>query len=415
MRSTRRTRRWNGPSNRSPPTCSRATTPESLAATPRNELAREISKLVADALTGEDIMLDLIAQRQLVTGLLVEIMSFKPPPGAPRPANGHARAILEPCGARVANKPANGVRAAPPGSTGARSNIEAAKQSVMPLLLAKIDLAAAAKLPRLELAQQIGDLVSDILVEEKLQLNRLEQRDLVTALLNDMLGLGPLEPLLADESVTDILVNGAKQVFVERAGKLELTDVNFRDDAHVMHVATRIVTRVGRRIDDSTPLVDARLEDGSRVNVIAPPLAIDGPSISIRKFSKKSITLDVMVRQDNLSAPFADLLKVAARARVNIPDFGRHGLGQDDVAQRALANDRAVGTDRHHRGRGRAATAATPCGAPRNPTAQPRGPGRNQSADAGEERAPDAPRPDHPGRGARRRGARHAPGHEHGP
>ena len=302
--------------------------PESLAATPRNELAREISKLLADALTGEDIKLDLIAQRQLVTGLLVEIMSFKPPPGAPRPANGHARAILEPCGARVANKPANGVRAAPPGSTGARSNIEAAKQSVMPLLLAKIDLAAAAKLPRLELAQQIGDLVSDILVDEKLQLNRLEQRDLVTALLNDMLGLGPLEPLLADESVTDILVNGAKQVFVERAGKLELTDVNFRDDAHVMHVATRIVTRVGRRIDDSTPLVDARLEDGSRVNVIAPPLAIDGPSISIRKSSKKSITLDVMVRQDNLSAPFADLLKVAARARVNILISGGTGSGK---------------------------------------------------------------------------------------
>ena len=120
-------------------------------------------------------------------------------------------------------------------------------------------------------------------------------------LVDDMVGLGPLEPLLADETVTDIMVNGPHQVYVERKGKLELTDVVFRDDAHVLHVATRIVTEVGRRVDESTPLVDARLKDGSRVNIIIPPLAIDGPTIAIRKFSKKEITLDVMARQNNIS------------------------------------------------------------------------------------------------------------------
>jgi pilus assembly protein CpaF len=143
-----------------------------------------------------------------------------------------------------------------------------------------------------------------------------------------MLGLGPLEPVLADDTVTDIMVNGPKQVYVERRGKLELTDVTFRDNAHVMSIATRIVTQVGRRIDESTPLVDARLQDGSRVNIITPPLAIDGPSISIRKFSKKTITLDVMARQQNVSPPMATVLKIASRSRLNILISGGTGSGK---------------------------------------------------------------------------------------
>ena len=165
-------------------------------------------------------------------------------------------------------------------------------------------------------------------MEQRIQLNQAEQRHLVTVLLDDMLGLGPLEPLLADEAVTDIMVNGAKQVYVERRGKLELTDVIFRDNAHVMSIATRIVTLVGRRIDESTPLVDARLQDGSRVNIIIPPLAIDGPCISIRKFSKKSITLDIMARQQNISPPMATVLKIASRSRLNILISGGTGSGK---------------------------------------------------------------------------------------
>ncbi len=209
-----------------------------------------------------------------------------------------------------------------------RESVTVAKNKIQPLLMERIDVTAAAKLPRSELSRQIGELVAEILAEEKMQLNKLEQRDLVTTLLNDMLGLGPLEILLADEAVTDIMVNGPQQVYVERGGKLELTDIRFADNAHVMNVATRIVTQIGRRVDESTPLVDARLADGSRVNIIIPPLAIDGPSISIRKFSKKKITLEVMERQRNLSPAMAKVLKIAARSRLNILISGGTGSGK---------------------------------------------------------------------------------------
>jgi pilus assembly protein CpaF len=192
----------------------------------------------------------------------------------------------------------------------------------------RIDSEVATKLSREELARQLAEIVAEILSEKSIQLNQLEQRNLVTSLLDDMLGLGPLEPLLRDETISDIMVNGAKQVYVERRGRLEPTDVTFRDDQHVMNIATRIVTQVGRRIDESTPLVDARLADGSRVNIIVPPLAIDGPSISIRKFSKKSITLDVMARQQNLSAAMATVLKIASRCRLNILISGGTGSGK---------------------------------------------------------------------------------------
>jgi len=147
-------------------------------------------------------------------------------------------------------------------------------------------------------------------------------------MLDDMLGLGPLEPLLGDDSVTDILVNGPKQIYVERKGKLELTDAQFRDNGHAMSVAQRIVTAVGRRVDESTPLVDARLKDGSRVNIIIPPLAIDGCSMSIRKFSKKKISLDIMEKQQNISAQMATVLRIAGRARLNIVISGGTGSGK---------------------------------------------------------------------------------------
>ena len=208
------------------------------------------------------------------------------------------------------------------------STVAVARNKVQPVLFERIDISAALTLPRDELTRQIADIVLEISKEEKLQLNKAEQNDLVKVLLDEMLGLGPLEPLLADETVNDIMVNGHNQVYVERRGKLELTDVKFRDDRHVMNVATRIVSQVGRRVDESSPLVDARLADGSRVNIIIPPLAIDGPSISIRKFSKKKITLDVMERQQNLSTAMAAVLKIAARSRLNILISGGTGSGK---------------------------------------------------------------------------------------
>lgn len=208
------------------------------------------------------------------------------------------------------------------------ATVQEAKEAVQKTLIERIDMGAASQLPRSELAQQITEVVAEICTERAIRLNLTEQRDLVTLLINDMLGLGPLEPLLADESVTDIMVNGAYQVYVERRGKLELSNVRFKDNQHVQNIATRIVTQIGRRIDESSPLCDARLADGSRVNIIIPPLAIDGPSISIRKFSKKSITLDVMASQANISPEMATVLKVASRSQLNILISGGTGSGK---------------------------------------------------------------------------------------
>ncbi len=210
----------------------------------------------------------------------------------------------------------------------AASQTDMVKGRIQPLLLERIDISAAVTMDRLDLARDISDIVGDILIEERIQLNQREQRELIESLMHDMLGLGPLEPLLADEGITDIMVNGPKQVYVEKKGKLVLSDCQFRDNAHVLSIATRIVSHVGRRVDESNPLVDARLADGSRVNIIIPPLAIDGPSISIRKFAKQKITLDTMERQGNLSTPAATVLRVAGRCRLNILISGGTGSGK---------------------------------------------------------------------------------------
>ena len=272
----------------------------------RGELARQIDEIAQTTLEDNKLTLSALNQRDLVTVILNAIAEMvkretpQAPPEAPR------------TGQAVAS----------------RANIDEAIPRIYPMVMERIDPEVASKLQRAELARQLQAVVGEILLEQKIQLNQIEQRDLVTVLLDDMLGLGPLEPLLADETVSDIMVNGPKQVYIERRGKLELTDVAFRDNTHVMSVATRIVTQIGRRIDESTPLVDARLADGSRVNIIAPPLAIDGTSISIRKFSKKGITLDVMARQSNISPAMAVILKIAARSRLNILISGGTGSGK---------------------------------------------------------------------------------------
>jgi pilus assembly protein CpaF len=209
-----------------------------------------------------------------------------------------------------------------------REVVETSKTRVQPLVMQRIDVGKASALLRPEFQAQLADIVAEILAEEKLQLNQLEQRDLVATLLDDMLGLGPLEPLLADDTVTDIMVNGPRQVYVERRGKMELTNVTFRDDGHVMNIASRIVSAVGRRVDETSPLVDARLADGSRVNIIIAPLALDGPSISIRKFAKRRITLEMMAQQANFSPEMAKVLMIAGRCRLNILISGGTGSGK---------------------------------------------------------------------------------------
>jgi len=219
----------------------------------------------------------------------------------------------------------------PPTDEKARARAETladAKSRIQPLLMDHIDVGAAAELPRAALDEQVSELIAELLVQEKLNLNGGEQRDLVSILLDDMLGLGPLEPLLADETISDIMVNGPQQVYVERSGKVQLTGVHFRDNRHLMNIAQRIVTAVGRRVDESSPICDARLPDGSRVNVIAPPLAIDGCSISIRKFSKDKITLDKMLEFKSISPPLAKVLKIAGACRLNVLISGGTGSGK---------------------------------------------------------------------------------------
>ncbi len=208
------------------------------------------------------------------------------------------------------------------------ASLEKTKETIFTILMEQIDLQTASQLDKADLRQQIIDLIGDIVIEQKLVINHHEQQLLAIQIVDDMLGLGPLEPLLKDETITDIMINGPFQVYVERKGRLELTPIHFRDDAHVMNIAQRIVTAIGRRVDETTPICDARLMDGSRVNVIAPPLSLKGCSISIRKFSKKKITLDVMAAQDNISERLSTVLKIAAAARLNIIISGGTGSGK---------------------------------------------------------------------------------------
>ena len=167
-----------------------------------------------------------------------------------------------------------------------------------------------------------------MLAEHRLQLNRPEQADLVYQVVNDMLGLGPIEPLLEDDAVTDIMINGPKQIYIEKRGKIELTTVTFEDSAHLLNICNRIVSRVGRRVDEASPICDARLPDGSRVNIIIPPLAIDGASVSIRKFGKRQIGFDQMAQQGNISPAMATFLRIAARCRLNLIVSGGTGSGK---------------------------------------------------------------------------------------
>jgi pilus assembly protein CpaF len=191
-----------------------------------------------------------------------------------------------------------------------------------------INASAVVGKTRDQMKPAVEQLVNDVAEQEHLNVSIAEQGLIVDELLNDMFGLGPIEPLLGDDTVTDVLVNGPDQVYVERKGKLELTPFKFRDNAHVVNVAQRIAAAVGRRVDESSPMVDARLADGSRVNVVLPPLALRGAAISIRKFSRRDITLQRMAQQGNMSIGMANLLKLASRCRLNIIVSGGTGSGK---------------------------------------------------------------------------------------
>jgi pilus assembly protein CpaF len=220
------------------------------------------------------------------------------------------------------------------------------KDRIRTVLLTRIDPTVAGRIPRAALRVEIAKLVNEIATEERVQLNKLEEMTLAADLSDDMVGLGPLEPFLDDDDITDILANGPLDIYVERNGKLERTGTRFRDAQHLVNIAQRIATGVGRRIDESSPMVDARLADGSRVNIVLPPLVLNGGTISIRKFPKRSLTLDAMVRQENLSTELSRVLQIAARSRINILISGGTGSGKttllNAISQYIHSDERVV-------------------------------------------------------------------------
>jgi len=307
----------------------------------RGDIAREAKAAVAAYLNANHLELNLLDQRDLVTSMVNGFMSgYAPTPAAsasitslsdlssPHPSKIETSSSLSDANAELdaplvsSSTPRIDMR------TSSRGSVDQAKVKLQPIVLERIDTSAAAKMSREDLSRDLTGLVADLLIEQKIQLNAAERQDLVAQLLNDMLGLGPLEPLLADETISEIMVNGPRQVYIEQKGKLTLSDVIFRDNAHVLAIATRIVTAIGRRIDESSPLCDARLMDGSRVNIIIPPLAIDGPTITIRKFSKKKIMLDTMVKFGSMSPQMAKVLRIMGRCRANILISGGTGSGK---------------------------------------------------------------------------------------
>ncbi|WP_448581179.1 CpaF family protein [Thermaurantiacus sp.] len=300
------------------PAIARGFDPATDGQRPRGELAAAIGATIDLALAAEGVMVDARDRRELVTHFLTGLIGS---------------------GQRM-------VQASAATGDEAETAAERAHRLVLDSVLDRIDPAAAAAMNRGELGRRLHDLIGPILAEQSLVLNREEQRALVNLLIDDMLGLGPLQPFLADDSVNDIMANGPKSIWVERHGRLEKTGARFRDQAHMMAIIARIVTAVGRRVDESSPLVDARLPDGSRVNIIIPPLAIDGPAISIRKFGRRSIDLDRMVQQGNMSQQMANLLRIAARVRLNILVSGGTGSGKttllNALSQMISADERIV-------------------------------------------------------------------------
>src|SRR5271155_136730 len=202
------------------------------------------------------------------------------------------------------------------------------KSLIFGALIEAIDLAALSKLDPESAREEIRDIVHEIVTIKNLVLSIAEQEDLLDDICNDVLGFGPLEPLLARDDIADIMVNGPSRCFIEVGGKIQLTNVRFRDNAQLMNICQRIVSQVGGRVDESWPICDARLLDGSRVNVIAPPLAIDGAALTIRKFKKDKLTLDQLVRFGSISPAGAEILKIIGRVRCNVIISGGTGSGK---------------------------------------------------------------------------------------
>lgn len=228
---------------------------------------------------------------------------------------------------RLANQTAGVIMLRPEAGIG-HSAYQELKVTIHQKLLDRVDLAVMESLTEERLREEIAQLVERLLVEDAVVVNDTERAGLIRDIQHEMLGLGPLEPLLADPTISDILVNSHSQVYVERRGKLETTDVRFADDAHLMKIIDKIVSRVGRRIDESSPMVDARLPDGSRVNAIIPPVALDGPVVSIRRFAVVPLKIEDLLAFKTLTPEMANILQGLAKAKVNMLISGGTGSGK---------------------------------------------------------------------------------------
>jgi pilus assembly protein CpaF len=202
------------------------------------------------------------------------------------------------------------------------------KTQIFGALIDTIDLSQLAKMDSEQAREEIRDIVNDIITVKNVVLSISEQEELLEDICNDVLGYGPLEPLLARDDIADIMVNGAATTFIEVDGKVQETSVRFRDNGQLLNVCQRIVSQVGRRVDESSPICDARLPDGSRVNVIAPPLAIDGAALTIRKFKKDKLTLDQLVQFGSITPEGATILQIIGRVRCNVLISGGTGSGK---------------------------------------------------------------------------------------
>ncbi|MFK8253398.1 CpaF family protein [Ancylobacter terrae] len=244
------------------------------------------------------------------------------PAASPRAAPPPAPAVVVPVGAGPAP-------ASPPPLAPRRSeSFYETKSQIFGALIEAIDLSQLARLDGVSAREEIRDVINEIIAIKNIVMSIAEQEELLEDICNDVLGYGPLEPLLARDDIADIMVNGAETVYIEVAGKIERSSIHFRDNQQLLNICQRIVSQVGRRVDESSPICDARLPDGSRVNVIAPPLAIDGPTLTIRKFKRDKLTLDQLERFGSITPEGAEVLKVIGRCRVNTLISGGTGSGK---------------------------------------------------------------------------------------
>ena len=282
-----------------------------------------------------------------------------------------------------------------------RTDFNAVKTAIHRKLIQKLNLDRLSEIRREDVRREMSQILESLVVGESTPMTFEERERLSSEVLDEVFGLGPLEPLLNDPSVSDILVNTYKRVYVERHGMLEETPVQFRDDAHLMAIIDRIVSAIGRRVDESSPMVDARLADGSRVNAIIPPLAVDGPCLSIRRFGRDRLMADDLIRNNTLTQAMLDMLSGCVTARLNILISGGTGAGKttflnalssyisgrerivtiEDAAELQLHQDHVVRLETR----------------------------------TGDQFSAHAAGPHHRRRSARRRSPRHAAGHEHRP